>query len=313
VLHQYPYRDTSRIVEVFTGEYGRLTLFARGAAGPKSSLRGVLRPFQRLLVSWSGKTEACALMTAEVDGRHTSMGKERLMSGFYLNELLLKLTHRWDAHPEIFSSYAACVEALCTGAGEESTLRLFEKRLLHDLGYGLELARTEEGVPVDPDRYYRFAVERGPQPCVAEAPGAMYGRSLTDLEAGVFRDARSLRDAKRLLRAAIDACLDGRPLKSREVMLALRHTGARRNGAPAREPTRERPAQEQSMQEQSMQERPVQEQSMRERLVREQSMWEHSVQEQSMWERPVQQHPMRERSVQEQLLQEQLLQEQKGS
>jgi len=225
ILHQYPYRDTSRIVEVFTSEHGRITLFARGANGAKSSLRGVLRPFQRLLVSWSGRTEACALSTAEIDGALTSLSKDRLMSGFYLNELLLKLTHRWDAHPDVFHSYAACMEALCAGAEEEPTLRLFEKRLLHDLGYGLELAQTDDGVPVQSDRFYRFALERGPQLCVAEAPGAVYGQSLSDLDSGTFRDARSLRDAKRLLRTAIDACLDGRRLKSREVMRALRRQG----------------------------------------------------------------------------------------
>jgi len=222
VLHQYPYRDTSRIVEVFTSDHGRITLFARGANGPKSSLRSVLRPFQRLLVSWSGKTDACALVAAEIDGSLTTLGKERLMSGFYLNELLLKLTHRWDAHPEIFCAYAACMEALCAGAEEEPTLRLFEKRLLHELGYGLELAHTDEGRPVQADGYYRFARQSGPQPCVADAPGAVYGQSLSDLEAGHLHDARSLRDAKRVLRAAIDACLDGRLLQSREVMLALR-------------------------------------------------------------------------------------------
>jgi DNA repair protein RecO (recombination protein O) len=235
VLHQYAYRDTSRIVEVFTAEYGRLTLFARGANGPKSMLKGVLRPFQRLLVSWSGKTEACALVTAEIDGAPTNLGKQRLMSGFYLNELLLKLTQRWDPHPEIFFSYAACVEGLCAGEDEETALRRFEKRLLHDLGYGLELTRTDEGLPVEPDRYYRFAAERGPQGCAAGAPGAICGRSLTDLEAEVFQDPRSLRDAKRVLRTAIDACLDGRALKSREVMLALRRQNPARNGAPARE------------------------------------------------------------------------------
>jgi DNA repair protein RecO (recombination protein O) len=212
-----------------------LTLFARGANGPKSTLRGVLRPFQRLLVSWSGRTEACALVTAEVDGGLTSMGKERLMSGFYLNELLLKLTHRSDPHPEIFYSYAACIEALCAGAAEEATLRLFEKRLLHDLGYGLELARTDGGLPVEPDRYYRFALERGPQPCAAAAPGAVYGQSLADLATETFVDARSLRDAKRILRAAIDACLDGRSLKSRAVMLALRQQNPLHEGAPARQ------------------------------------------------------------------------------
>jgi DNA repair protein RecO (recombination protein O) len=222
VLHQYAYRDTSRIVEVFTCEYGRLTLFARGANGPKSTLKGVLRPFQRLLVSWSGKAEAAALVSAEVDGAPTNLSKERLMSGFYLNELLLKLTERMDPHAEVFYSYAACIETLCAGADEEPALRLFEKRLLHDLGYGLELTRTEDGLPVEPDRYYRFALERGPQSCVAETPGAVYGQSLADLDAEAFEDPRSLRDAKRVLRAAIDACLDGRSLKSREVMQALR-------------------------------------------------------------------------------------------
>jgi DNA repair protein RecO (recombination protein O) len=226
VLHQYPYRDTSRIVEVFTGEHGRLTLFARGANGPKSSLKGLLRPFQRLLVSWSGRGEACQLVSAEIDGALTNLGNERLMSGFYLNELLLKLTERCDPHPDTFLSYAACVAALCAGESEEASLRRFEKRLLEDLGYGLELTRTETGQPVESDRYYRFAAQRGPQPCVAEAPGAIYGRSLADLEAETFVEPRSLRDAKRVLRVALDTCLDGRPLKSREVMMAMRRRDA---------------------------------------------------------------------------------------
>jgi DNA repair protein RecO (recombination protein O) len=222
ILHQYAYRDTSRIVEVFTAEHGRLTLFARGANGPKSSIKGILRPFQRLLLSWSGKSEACQLVTAEVDGQVSSLPAQRLMSGFYLNELLLKLTERCDPHPEIFFSYAECMHSLCAGDAVEASLRRFEKRLLNDLGYGMDLAQTAEGQPVQADRYYRFALESGAQPCVAEAPGAVYGQSLADLQAESFSDARSLRDAKRLLRAAIDTCLDGRTLKSREVMLALR-------------------------------------------------------------------------------------------
>jgi DNA repair protein RecO (recombination protein O) len=221
-LHQYAYRDTSRIVEVFTAEHGRLTLFARGSAAPKSALKGVLRPFQRLLVSWSGTSEACQLVSAETDGQTTHLKPERIMSGFYLNELLLKLTERRDPHPEIFFSYASCLQALCDGEGEEPTLRRFEKRLLNELGYGLELAQTGDGRPVEQNKYYRFAVQSGPQLCVADSPGAIYGQSLADLQAESFGNARSLRDAKRVLRAAIDVCLDGRALKSREVLLALR-------------------------------------------------------------------------------------------
>lgn len=232
VLHQYAYRDTSRIVEVFSGEHGRLTLFARGANGPKSALKGVLRPFQRLLVSWSGKSDACQLVGAEIDGAVTSLAAERLMSGFYLNELLLKLTERCDPHPGIFASYAECMLALCAGAEQEAALRRFEKRLLNDLGYGLELDRTRDGLPIRTDQYYRFALQSGPQPCLAEAPEAVYGQSLADLHSEDFADARTLRDAKRVLRAAIDACLEGRSLKSREVMRELR----RRESAAAEAP-----------------------------------------------------------------------------
>ena len=222
VLHQYAYRDTSRIVEVFTAGHGRLTLFARGAAAPKSGLRAALRPFQRLLVSWSGKGEACQLLTAEIDGMATSLPSERLMCGFYLNELLLRLTVRCDPHPAIFDSYSEAVHELGAGGEEEYHLRRFEKRLLQDLGYGLELSQTDEGKPIELDGFYRFTAASGPQPCVADAPGAVYGKSLADLEAGAFADVRSLRDAKRVLRAAIDACLEGRALKSREVLIEMR-------------------------------------------------------------------------------------------
>lgn len=222
VLHQYAYRDSSRIVEVFTGEFGRLSLFARGAAGPKSVLKGVLRPFQRLLLSWSGRHEAGNLAGAEIDGSVTSLAPARLMSGFYLNELILKLTERQDPHPGIFDAYQACIDALSGAGPEEATLRRFEKRLLNDLGYGLDLLRTRDGTPVEVHRHYRFALETGPQLCAEEAPGAIYGQSLSDLSEESFADARSLRDAKRVLRAAIDTCLEGRTLKSREVLVALR-------------------------------------------------------------------------------------------
>lgn len=222
VLHQYAYRDTSRIVEVFSAEQGRLSLFARGVAGPKSPLRGVLRPFQRLLVSWSGRSEACHLVAAEIDGASTHLPPERLMCGFYLNELLLKLTTRCDPNRAVFDAYAETLRALGANEDEEYHLRRFEKHLLQELGYGLELSRTDEGQPIEPTMYYRFNVQSGPQLCVAETPGAVCGQSLADLQAERFADVRSMRDAKRMLRAAIDACLEGRALKSREVLIDMR-------------------------------------------------------------------------------------------
>ena len=84
---------------------------------PSRACKAVLRPFQRLLVSWSGRGEACQLVSAEIDGAATALPNERLMSGFYLNELLLKLTERCDPHPEIFVAYSACIEALARRRG----------------------------------------------------------------------------------------------------------------------------------------------------------------------------------------------------
>ncbi len=222
VLHHHAYRDTGRIVEAFTADHGRLSLFARGGPGAKPGRGAGRRPYPRLLLSGPGRPEACRRGGAELDGPPAALPAGRLMSGFYLNELLLKLTERGDPNPAIFELYAEALAALGAGRDEEASLRRFEKRLLEELGYGLQLAHSGEGRPIEATSYYRFRPQSGPEPCVAEAPGAVYGGSLADLEAEVFPDARSLRDAKRVLRAAIDACLDGRPLVSRQIMSDLR-------------------------------------------------------------------------------------------
>ena len=112
VLHHRPYRDTSRIVELFSREHGRLTLFARGARGPKSRTASLLQPFVPLLVSWRGHGDAAQLTGAElVAGGSPGLPPAVLMSGFYLNELLLRLTTRDDAHPELFDAYDEALRA----------------------------------------------------------------------------------------------------------------------------------------------------------------------------------------------------------
>ncbi len=221
LLHQYAYRDTSRIAEFFTRDHGRLTLFARGARSPKSALRAGLRPFQRLLVSWVGKSEAGQLTAAEIDGEFTQLPPPRLMSGFYVNELLMKLTERFDPHPELFDCYALAIGALSTGQAEAAQLRRFEKRLLEQLGYGVDFSRTDAGDAVTAGGFYRVRPQGAVMRCEADAPEAVCGSSLIELSAESFENAAALRDAKKILRAAIEACLDGRALGSREVMKAL--------------------------------------------------------------------------------------------
>jgi DNA repair protein RecO (recombination protein O) len=221
LLHQHAYRDSSRIAEFYTRDHGRLSLFARGARSPKSALRAGLRPFQRLLISWSGRSEAGQLTAAEFAGEFTQLPPPRLMSGFYLNELLLKLTERFDPHPELFDHYAATVQALCAGHPEAPELRRFEKRLLEELGYGTDFSVAEDGAAVQAGAFYRVRPQRPVMRCEEDQAEAVSGASLIELAGESFDNERTLRDAKKILRAAIEACLDGRTLGSRDIMKAL--------------------------------------------------------------------------------------------
>lgn len=228
VLHRRPYRDTSRILELFTRDFGRMTVFARGARGGKkaaSSLGSMLQPFQRLLASWSGRGEAGQLTGAEFDGGYRELPAARLMSGYYLNELLMRLFERQDAHAEVFDLYDVALQRLASPAHEEAgVLRAFERRLLESLGYGLALTHDIDGRAIDPLRIYRYRIERGAELCdgVADAPLTFSGASLLALAEDRLNEPATRADARRLLRAALDRYLEGRALRSREVLTALR-------------------------------------------------------------------------------------------
>ncbi|HEY3730943.1 MAG TPA: DNA repair protein RecO [Steroidobacteraceae bacterium] len=225
VLHQHPFRDSSLIVEVFARDYGRLTTFARAARGPRSRF-GLLQPFRALLLSWSGRGEAAQLTGAESAGGEPPLPAARLMSGFYLNELLLKLLTRHDPYPELFDRYDDALRQLRSPAAPELALRRFEARLLDFIGYGLNLAaEADTGDPVRGDAFYQF--QPGVHGFVIAEPGstgAIGGSVLQRLagDAG-FEDDRQLHQARALMRAALDHCLEGRPLTTRVVARSLRN------------------------------------------------------------------------------------------
>ena len=230
ILHHRPYRDTSRILEVVTRDYGRLTLFARGVRGPKARLASILQPFQMLLFSWTGRGEAAQLTGAESAQAAPPLPAACLMAAFYLNELLMKLTTRHDPLPLLFDTYHAALEGLRHGAALEPQLRVFEKRLLEALGYGLDLgAEAHTGKRIEPGEYYHFRPEQGLIATVADAAGALAGHSVIGLANEHLGGARELEDAKRLLQAALAQCLEGRPLATRTVARAVArreaHTG----------------------------------------------------------------------------------------
>lgn len=220
ILHHRPYRETSRILDVLTRDYGRLTLFARGVRGPKPKLAAALQPFTPLLVSWSGRGEAAQLTGAELAGESVSVPAAVLMSAFYLNELLLKLTWHHDALPPVFDAYHGALVELKGGLAAAPVLRIFEKRLLEALGFGLDLTG------VDPDAHYQYRPHQGICRASAELEDSLPGGSLIELAHERMESPGALDDARRLLRLAIDHCLEGRPLATRGVARAiLRETG----------------------------------------------------------------------------------------
>ena len=225
VLHAYPYRETSLIVEALTADHGRVALVARGAKRPRSELRGVLQAFQPLLLSWAGAGELKTLLRAEWRGGLPLVSGSALLCGFYLNELLLKLLAREDAHPRLFGDYADALARLASGADQAAVLRQFELRLLTELGYALPLTHeADTGAPVDPEARYYYAFERGPRLTAAE-PGRRYpqvrGATLLALAGQDYTAADAAAEAKRLMREVLDHYLEQRAIFSRRVVRDL--------------------------------------------------------------------------------------------
>lgn len=232
VLHAYPYRETSLIVEAFTGGYGRVAMVARGAKRPRSETRGLLQAFQPLVLSWAGTGELKTLLKAEWRGGMPLPGGSALLAGFYVNELLLKLLPREDPHAALFDAYAAALAALAerpAAAAQAAVLRRFELTLLAELGYALSLTRdVASGEPVDPAGRYHYVPDRGPQRIPAnaaqeQAPGGtvVRGATLIALTTQAFPDAETAAEAKRLMREVLDHHLDARPVVSRRIVRDL--------------------------------------------------------------------------------------------
>lgn len=188
LLHQRPWGDSGRIFELFSRDHGRLSVFAHGVRGPNAKLAGVLRPFLPLLVSWAGRGESPRLTGAEIDSSaaaSASLPQARLMSGWYLSELVMSLTVRHDPQPELYDHYVAAIEDLRTAPSLPRTLRLFEKRLLDVLGYGI--TELGEGRFDDPEELERV------RPQLRQAlAGCLEGRNLRTRAV-----AQSLRDFER--------------------------------------------------------------------------------------------------------------------
>ena len=224
VLHQRDYSETSLLLEIFAANHGRIGLIAKGARRASSRLRGVLKPFQRLLIGWSGKGELAVLTSAEMEGSGHALEGPALYCGFYMNEVLIRLLHRHDSHASLFDAYQAALQQLRTDASNEPVLRIFEKNLLRELGYGLVLDQDiEDRTPINNQSMYDYILDRGPVRLISPELNRptegvpIRGSSLLALSQESLSDPVALRDAKALMRAALARHLGDRPLHSRKL------------------------------------------------------------------------------------------------
>lgn len=227
VLHHRPWRDTSRMLDVFSREHGRLTLFARGVRGPRSMSASLLQPFRLLQVSWTGSGDAGQLTQVEAasghEPGHAELPAAALMSAWYLNELILKLTVRHDPQPQVFDLYHGTLERLRGGEAVAVVLRRFERELLELLGYGIEFRQAvRDGAALVAEAYYHFHAELGFVEVSGEATEASYGgRQLLAIDADDYDAVDVEETARRLFRAALDRALEGRDLRTRAVARAV--------------------------------------------------------------------------------------------
>jgi len=226
LLHARPFRETSLIIEVFSRQYGRVGLLAKGVRNPKSRKRALVMPFQALLLGWSGKGELPLLTAIEATDVARELAAEQRYAAFYLNELLLKLLHRHDAHESLFDYYSNTLEEIYQGTPVQHALRGFEKELLSQCGYGLILHQEAgSSQPVEAEKIYHYISGQGPKPVAAgdkkksssQQGLTIKGKSLLDFYHNVFDDKESLNECRNLIRYLLNRQLEGKTLHSRQV------------------------------------------------------------------------------------------------
>ena len=223
VLHSYPYKETSLIVEVFARDYGRVPLMAKGAKRPHSQLRGVLQTFQPLQVAWTGKSEVRTMVSAEWVGGLRPLERSALLCGFYLNELLVKLLARDDPHAALFDHYVAALNQLAHDESPAIVLRKFELSLLKETGVAGNISCVAAtGQSVLAEELYVIDPERGPREAtVSDTMPVVNGKTLLDMEAADYNDTTTQQQSKFLMRHLLSHHLNGLTLNTRQILIDL--------------------------------------------------------------------------------------------
>ena len=225
VLHTYPFKETSLVVELFTREFGRISAVAKGARRPRSAMRGMLQSFQPLLGAWSGKLELKTLHSLEWYAGLLMLQGEALMCGFYLNELLLRLLPREDSHEALFDEYAQTLISLSQAPSDSANiLRRFELRLLQSLGYAVPLTHNIKNEMVLSEAQYYYVPEMGPVSVrhdYQENGVQLLGKTLLDMANDDYSDVQTQQQSKHLMRLLVAHYLGDKPLHTRQLLMDL--------------------------------------------------------------------------------------------
>jgi len=222
VLHRRPYSESSLIIEVFSEEYGRLTLLSKGARNARSHLKSILQPFVPLLMKWSGKGEMKTLRQAESISLGLPLTGFYLYSAMYINELLVRVIPLGIAYPGLFFDYLQSLTELAQAENPEPALRRFELALLSNLGYGVDFLHCAgTGDAVVPTMTYRYREQKGFIASVRKNNLTFFGEELIAISERRFQTAEQLYAAKRFTRIALKPYIGGKPLKSRELFIAI--------------------------------------------------------------------------------------------
>jgi DNA repair protein RecO (recombination protein O) len=225
VLHRYPYRETSLIIEAFSRDYGRIALIAKGAKRPYSALRSVLYTFQPLSLSWTGRSAVRLLTRAEWIGGMPPLMGDTLLCGFYANELLVKFCAREEPNRRLFDHYRLTLTRLAHQSPSGQALRAFERLLLCEAGYASAFDRTTGiDAPVTAERAYIFDPEQGVRVANGGDPPdwpVVSGQTLIDIERNQYTCAETLTQSKLLMRFLLHYHLRGTRLKTRQIWTDL--------------------------------------------------------------------------------------------
>ncbi len=216
-LHSRPYRETSAIVDFITEDFGRIALLVKGVRQAKSKQRIATQSFSPLSVSWTGRGELKTLTQVESAGYWPMLAGRALCCGMYLNELMVKLLPVRDPSPRLFAIYRLTLQSLPDAELEESVLRIFEHRLLDEIGLAPSFSRSlASSQPIQPHQYYDLQDHQGFSPLdAAPAEVGYLGEHLLAIAEDDYSDLAVRRAAKRIMRQLIQQQLGGKVLASR--------------------------------------------------------------------------------------------------